>query len=340
MVGTRVLIALGSNLGDRRAALDHAVAALASTPGVEVRAVSAYRETPPVGGPGGQGAFLNAAAVLDTERSPGDLHRRLLDIERQAGRVREIRWGARTLDLDLVLYGDLIRDVADLTIPHPRFAVRRFVLVPMAEVAPETRDPISGLTIMELLLRLDRRPGLVAIDRTFRPREARSLARELAARLGTPPLITGTNRLGPGRTPADSMARLARIAEVCRRLIALRDEVRRQDGLSWLVMDVDLNQVMREHRIAHRRFTNGPVRGWDRTIWAYLDEGRRVGRALGETLSPTFTVMLGRALPNRGIPEVDRGVLVPFVPERADRPSIVTETLAACEACRTPTDPA
>src|SRR2546421_110453 len=101
-------IGLGSNLGDRKAQLDAAVAALAEAPGVAVRAVSSYHQTEPVGGPAGQDAFLNAAATLETALDPLDLLRLLHDVERRAGRVRAVRWGERTLDLDLLLFGDRI----------------------------------------------------------------------------------------------------------------------------------------------------------------------------------------------------------------------------------------
>src|SRR3712207_3797775 len=115
---SRALIGLGSNLGDRRAILDAAGAALAATPGVVVRAVSSYHQTEPVGGPGGQGAFLNAAAVLTTTLDPHALLGLLREIEARAGRTRSVRWGERTLDLDLLLvYGRRI-DTPELSAPH------------------------------------------------------------------------------------------------------------------------------------------------------------------------------------------------------------------------------
>src|SRR5260370_1223341 len=98
-MSTLALIGLGSNLGDRKAHLDQAIAALIEIPGVMVRAVSSFRETPPVGGPGGQGAFLNAAAALETNLEPQSLLDSLHAIEDQAGRARDVRWGERTLDL-------------------------------------------------------------------------------------------------------------------------------------------------------------------------------------------------------------------------------------------------
>jgi 2-amino-4-hydroxy-6-hydroxymethyldihydropteridine diphosphokinase len=150
-----VLIGLGSNLGDRRAALEGAIAALAETPGILVRKVSTFHETEPVGGPSGQGRYLNAAAVLETSLDPFALLKVLQAIEARFGRVRTVRWGERTLDLDLLLFGDRIIDTPELVVPHPRYATRRFVLEPLAELAPEAVDPVRQRTIRELLAELD-----------------------------------------------------------------------------------------------------------------------------------------------------------------------------------------
>ena len=157
------LIGLGSNLGDRLALLDAAVASLRETPGITIRAVSSFHETTPVGGPIGQGAFLNAAAALETTIEPRSLLDRLNAIEQEANRVRTVRWGERTLDLDLLLYGDRMIETPRLTLPHPRMAFRRFVLAPMVEIAPETVDPRTRRTVLDLLRNLDRRPSHVAI---------------------------------------------------------------------------------------------------------------------------------------------------------------------------------
>src|SRR5262249_47694985 len=109
-MSTRALIALGGNLGDRRANLDAAIAGLGRAAGVEVLAVSSYHETPPIGGPPGQGAFLNAAASLGTTLDPLSFLRVLQEAETRAGRLREFRWGERSLDLDLLLFGDQVID--------------------------------------------------------------------------------------------------------------------------------------------------------------------------------------------------------------------------------------
>jgi 2-amino-4-hydroxy-6-hydroxymethyldihydropteridine diphosphokinase len=144
-------IGLGSNLGDRRATLDGAIAALAQTSGVHVQKVSSFHETEPVGGPPGQGKYLNAAAVIATELDAHGLFRVLEEIEEQFGRVRSVRWGDRTLDLDLLLFADQIIDTPELTVPHPRLRVRRFVLEPLAEIAPEAVEPVTKRTIAGLL---------------------------------------------------------------------------------------------------------------------------------------------------------------------------------------------
>jgi 2-amino-4-hydroxy-6-hydroxymethyldihydropteridine diphosphokinase len=147
-----VAVALGSNLGDRRAHLDYAVHRLSSL--LEDLRVSSYLETEPVDVVGEQGPFLNAAAVGDTTAGPGQVLQSLLEIERERGRVRPHRGAARTLDLDLVLYAGLVLDSPRLTLPHPRFRDRRFVLEPLAEVAGGWRDPVTGLTVADLLARL------------------------------------------------------------------------------------------------------------------------------------------------------------------------------------------
>ena len=128
----RAIIALGSNLGDRAAYLRFGLERLSN-----VVAQSQVFETDPVGGPENQGPYLNMAAVVDTDLDPFALLRRLLQIEAEAQRVRKVRWGPRTLDLDLLFYDDYAIESEELTVPHPRFAERRFVLEPLSEIAPE-----------------------------------------------------------------------------------------------------------------------------------------------------------------------------------------------------------
>lgn len=130
---TRAVIALGSNLGDRLGLMRRAVAELGRIG--TVISVSSLYETEPVGGPE-QGRYLNAAVLLDTDLGPGPLLEALLGIEKTADRVREVRWGPRTLDLDIITYGQETVNEPDLTIPHPRARDRRFVLDPVVEIAP------------------------------------------------------------------------------------------------------------------------------------------------------------------------------------------------------------
>lgn len=148
-------IALGSNLGDRAASLNAALKQIAELPGTAAAAVSPFFPTPPVG-PGNQGEYLNAAAELRTALNPAELLAGLLAIERSRGRDRanEQRWGPRTLDLDVLLFDELVLDAPGLTIPHPRMHERMFVLEPLNAIAPGATHPALNSTISQLLARL------------------------------------------------------------------------------------------------------------------------------------------------------------------------------------------
>jgi len=160
-------IALGSNIdspsASRAERLHAALHALDDPPRTRTLARSDFIETAPVG-PIPQGAYLNAAAILETSLEPVALLARLLDIERAQGRdrAREGRWGPRTLDLDLLLYADRIVDQPGLTIPHPRLAERAFVLIPLAQIAPDWVVPgpsAGGQTVAQLLAALTATSG-------------------------------------------------------------------------------------------------------------------------------------------------------------------------------------
>ncbi|MFN0134894.1 MAG: 2-amino-4-hydroxy-6-hydroxymethyldihydropteridine diphosphokinase [Phycisphaerae bacterium] len=127
-------VALGSNLGDRAALISRALELLGCGDVMRVVAVSTLHETAPVGGPDGQGKYLNGVARVETTLSPHELLRHCLSIERQLGRLREQRNGPRTIDLDILLYGAIVVDDAELTIPHPRMHEREFVMRPLGEV--------------------------------------------------------------------------------------------------------------------------------------------------------------------------------------------------------------
>jgi 2-amino-4-hydroxy-6-hydroxymethyldihydropteridine diphosphokinase len=157
------LIGLGSNRGQRSVVLDRAIEMLGQTPGVRVVARSQWRETAPVGGPSGQAAYLNGAVLVETELAPQALLGVLAKIERQLGRVRNVPWGPRTVDLDLLLYNQRVIDLPELVVPHPRMAWRRFVLEPAAEVAAGMIHPTTGWTIARLLDHLNRAPAYLAI---------------------------------------------------------------------------------------------------------------------------------------------------------------------------------
>lgn len=158
-------IGLGSNLGDREGHLRAAYDALQGLPRTQVLAISDTIQTEPVG-PVAQGPYLNAAALIRTELTARELLASLLEIERSRGRdrSREQRWGPRTLDLDLLLYGGRIIDEPGLTIPHPRLHERLFVLFPLAQIAKDARVPTRGRTVGELLAALQK-PDRAALTR-------------------------------------------------------------------------------------------------------------------------------------------------------------------------------
>ena len=142
-------VALGANLGDPARTLARARAWLGSLPGTVLEAASRVHRTAPIGPP--QPDYLNAVVRLRTTLTPRELLGALQALERTAGRVRTVRWGPRTLDLDLLLFSDRVSDDPVLTLPHPRLHERRFVLAPLCELDPAHRHPRLGLTMAELL---------------------------------------------------------------------------------------------------------------------------------------------------------------------------------------------
>ena len=146
-------IALGSNIGDSHAILSRAIDALAQTQGITVLSKSSLYRTKAVGPP--QPDYLNGCVLLQVEMIPELLLEILLKIENNFGRLRSQRWGARTLDLDILLYSNRIIETPKLQIPHPRMRERAFVLVPLVEIAPDWIEPVSGLAIKELIKDVD-----------------------------------------------------------------------------------------------------------------------------------------------------------------------------------------
>jgi 2-amino-4-hydroxy-6-hydroxymethyldihydropteridine diphosphokinase len=145
----RAYVAVGSNLGDRWARLAQAARALRGAPGVAVARGSRVWDAAPVGPP--QPRYLNAVLELETTRTPGALLALLRQVEQAAGRTRDVHWGARTLDLDLLIHGDLTVREPGLTVPHPGMESRRFVLAPLAELHPELIVPGLGVSVWRLL---------------------------------------------------------------------------------------------------------------------------------------------------------------------------------------------
>ncbi len=158
---TQCLISLGANLGDPRESIRLAAEKLVKRLGPGK--VSSYYHTPPVGGPSGQPPFVNAVVWVDTELNAWETWTVVRQVENELGRVRLERWEARRIDVDILLFGDHRVWTPQLKIPHPRMCMRRFILVPAVEVAPEVRDPATGSTVAELASALNTRQTIVAV---------------------------------------------------------------------------------------------------------------------------------------------------------------------------------
>lgn len=146
---TKVYLGLGSNVGDREHQLKEALRLLDAQQGIKVTRVSSLYETAPVGYVD-QPDFLNLCAEIETDLTPQAVLKNGLDIEQQLHRVRKERWGPRTLDIDILLYGNKIIEDQDLSIPHPRMAERAFVLIPLQEIAPEAINPCTQTKIKDI----------------------------------------------------------------------------------------------------------------------------------------------------------------------------------------------
>ncbi|MGL5135820.1 MAG: 2-amino-4-hydroxy-6-hydroxymethyldihydropteridine diphosphokinase [Planktothrix sp.] len=148
-----VAIALGSNLGDSKTTVKTALDILNQHPQIQVKSCSSWYQTPPIGPP--QPDYINGCAILEVQLQPEHLLEILLAVESQLGRVRREPWGPRTLDLDVLLFDNLVWETPTLKIPHPRMRERAFVLVPLAEIAPNWVDPVTQKTMIQLLETID-----------------------------------------------------------------------------------------------------------------------------------------------------------------------------------------
>jgi 2-amino-4-hydroxy-6-hydroxymethyldihydropteridine diphosphokinase len=318
---TPALIGLGSNLGDRKTILEAAITALAETPGVDVRAVSTFHETSPVGGPEGQGAFLNAAAMLATTLDAEPLLDVLNGVEERAKRVRTVRWGARTLDLDLLLFGESVVRTRRLTIPHPRMALRRFVLAPAHEIAPSAIDPMTTRTIAELLANIDHRPSYLAFhgdDGPFKETVFRRVVAELQADGSA---SSGFDPGAPIPVPLPNPVR-----------DFLQLPTRAIDADRWVVTDFCLPLIWHtgsQEDAARTSERPGPERLDPSRASDHL---RTLQGAAPRLLRPTFAVILKSALDDEtlaGVLDFPHLVIDSCDPDRA-----VAEVLAACAATR------
>ena len=161
-------IGLGSNLGDRHGYLTSGLAAVAALPGMQLTAVSRMYETPPLG-PADQPDYLNAVCTIEASLGPEELLAALHEIENQHRRQRHIYWGPRTLDLDLLLYGERVIDSPDLQLPHPHMNDRSFVLAPLCEIAPDLHHPLTARPFTAHLAELTHSDAARAVGSLARP---------------------------------------------------------------------------------------------------------------------------------------------------------------------------
>ncbi|MGA8942321.1 MAG: 2-amino-4-hydroxy-6-hydroxymethyldihydropteridine diphosphokinase [Thermoactinomyces sp.] len=158
-------LGLGANLGDRKKQLNRAIERLNHIKGIHVLKISSLYETAPIGYVD-QPPFYNQAIKIETSLTPGDLLEHLLLVEQELHRVREIRWGPRTIDIDLLLYGHCIIQQENLIVPHPRMTERAFVLIPLLEIAGDLPIPGTGKKISQLIAELPGKQGISKLEAT------------------------------------------------------------------------------------------------------------------------------------------------------------------------------
>ncbi|MFK7769718.1 MAG: 2-amino-4-hydroxy-6-hydroxymethyldihydropteridine diphosphokinase [Mariniblastus sp.] len=201
------LIAFGSNLGDGGQIFKQTIQLLNANQSINVVSKSELQTTRPVGGPAGQDAYLNAAIRIEASCSPSELHSQLVEIESELGRIRHERWGARRVDLDLLLYGQESILTDRLIVPHPRMSFRRFVLDPAHEIAGDMIHPVSGQSIRELVSHLDQAERLVLlVSSNANSQIPESLAKRLIAALSEAKVESGSGIGSDVEIPPESKA--------------------------------------------------------------------------------------------------------------------------------------
>lgn len=335
------LISLGSNLGDRAATLRSALAAIGATRDVSVVRASKFYETSPVGGPGLQEPFLNAAAMLETTLEPEALLDVLQRVESEHGRVREERWGPRTLDLDLLTYDDLALHTSRLTLPHPRLSYRKFVLDGLLEIAPHERHPLIGRSYCDLLKHLETTHNYVAFvgPSTAGGADFRSQFAAEAADCGSAKLVEATPSDVPAFTELAASPSLdvgTTIKFMKARAAAIRTSLNEADD-KWIVDDGWLPAELMT--IAHRHSF--------KDFHSHVDEFRAAAVELGKEVRAD-DVMLPKLLavlrnknetPQAAIASLKQwplGVDMPPIVDLdySDRERALTEFAAALDAAR------
>jgi 3-oxoacyl-[acyl-carrier protein] reductase len=299
-MGAIAYIGLGSNLGNRQDYLDKAIEAFQEHAGMAVRQVSSYFETDPEGGPPDQPDFINAVAELETTLEPNELMQALLKIERDLGRVRREKNGPRTIDLDILLYDDVILDDPDLKIPHPRMHERGFVLEPIAEIAPDFVHPVLGDTMAELWDKFepeeeeddDAGPGAAAAA----PGRSVQLGRELQ---GLRAMVTGSTS-GIGRAIALELSAAGADVIIHGRSSAAAEEVANtilEQGGTANVLLGNLMQLEECRRLVSTAWDEwGPIDIWVNNAGADILTGDAVGWSFAEKLRELIEVDLVAAM--------------------------------------------
>lgn len=242
------LLALGSNLGNREELLQTAVRRLNSHQELEIISCSPWHQTQPIGGPANQPLFLNGALLVKTRLTPFQLLEWTQQIEVELGKVSTQRWAARRLDIDLLLYDELIIDTPKLVLPHPRMGYRRFVLEPAAEVSPEMIHPVTGRTIARLLKNLLRRPIYVALAGPVGTHKS-ALAQKLKNRFSCQVAADSQQRRSScdwlvGDTAPDHDLALQNELSLLQTRISILDRSRRENSSAIVVSDFWLNQSL------------------------------------------------------------------------------------------------